>query len=114
MFQAKHQTQTKYLSNMKLQELIISVNEKKLSREQLEKYSDQLSMLFAQMMLEMAELEKEEALFLGKESEKSVAQRKIEWKITKSGQRLIELKRYSLSIKEMLRSLKSRIYQLIY
>ena len=101
---------------MQLRELIIAVKEKNLSKDQLEDYRDQMSNLFAQMQLEIAELEKEEALFLEHEQNAqdrpSVAQSKINWKATKSGQREIELKRYCLATKEMLNSLKSRLYSI--
>lgn len=105
---------------MKLIELIKAVREEKLTREQLEAYQDQMSYLFADLQLEMAELEKEEAQFMGTWAENnegveaSVAYKKVMWKSTKSGQRLIELKRYALATKEMINSLKSRIYKLIY
>lgn len=98
---------------MKLQELITQVKEQNLTKEQIEKYRDQMSNLFAEIQLEMAELEKEEALFMyGKTDTQSVASRKIEWKSEKSGQRLILLKRYTLALKELLNSLKSRLYSL--
>ena len=98
---------------MTLQELITSVKERNLSKDQLEDYRDQMSQLFAQMQLEIAELEKEEALFMNMNSDtKSVAQRKIEWKAKQTGRRLIELKRYCLATKELLNSLKSRLYSI--
>jgi len=99
---------------MELKTLIIAVKEKNLSKEQLEAYSDQMSQLFAEMMLEMSELEKEEALFMERTITPSVAATKIKWKATPSGQRLIVLKRYTLATKELLNSLKSRVYRLIY
>lgn len=103
---------------MELKTLITSVREKNLSKEQLESYADELSNLFAQMTLEIAELEKEEAMFMAQEEEKgkelSVAQKKINWKATKSGQRLIVLKRYLVATKELINSLKSRTYRLIF
>lgn len=97
---------------MQLSELIIAVKEEGLSKDQLENYRDQMSNLFAQMQIEMSNLEKEEALYMNQNSEKSVAQRKIEWKATLSGQRLITLKRYCLATKELLNSLKSRLYSI--
>lgn len=101
------------LITMKLIELIQAVKEKNLSKDQLENYRDELSGLFAQMQLEMANLEKEEAYFLSmKKQDESVAQIKIAWKATNSGQRLIELKRYALACKELLNSLKSRLYSI--
>lgn len=101
---------------MTLLELITKVKDETLSKEDLEKYRDQLSNLFSSMQIEMAELEKSEALFMGKSEldGSSVAQRKIYFKATPTGQRLITLKRYALATKEMINSLKSRIYDKIY
>ena len=96
-----------------LKDLIVSVKEKNLSKDQLEGYRDQLSGLYAEMQLEMAEIEKEEALFLdSKEEKQSVAEIKIKWKATEKGQREIMLKRYCLATKELLNSLKSRLYSI--
>jgi hypothetical protein len=99
---------------MKLPDLIIAVKERNLTKDQLEAYRDDISGVFAQMQLEMAELEKSEALVMGHESyaEFSVAERKVKWKVSPKGQRLIELKRYSLACKELLNSLKSRLYSI--
>ncbi|MEI6532474.1 MAG: hypothetical protein WCO06_01400 [Candidatus Roizmanbacteria bacterium] len=102
---------------MTLSELLVKIKEKSLSQEQLESYGDEMSALFSQMQLEMADLEKEEALFLdhcvGAEDKISVAESKIKWKATPKGQRLIVLKRYSVATKEMINSLKSRTFRLI-
>lgn len=98
---------------MTLNELIIAVKEHNLNKDQLEDYRNKMSELFAQMQIEMADIEKNEALFMGnKTSEQSVAEMKVSWKATKDGQRLIVLKRYSLALKEMLNSLKSRLYSI--
>ena len=99
--------------NMKLQELILAVKDQSLNKDQLEDYRNQMSELFAQMQLEMADIEKIEALFMNmKEDRQSVADRKIQWKATEEGQRLIVLKRYALATKEMLNSLRSRLYSI--
>ena len=101
------------MSNISLKDLIVAVKEKNLSKDELEAYRDQMSHLFAEIMLETADKEKEEAIFMGdKKAEDSVAGRKIEWKATQSGQRLIVLKRYALALKELLSSLKSRLYSI--
>jgi hypothetical protein len=98
---------------MKLQDLILAVKEKNLTKDQLEAYRNDMSDVFAQMQMEIADLEKEEALFMnGKSDTESVANRKITWKATQSGQRLIVLKRYCLATKELLNSLKSRLYSI--
>lgn len=96
---------------MKLSELILSVKEKNLSKDQLEDYRDQLSQLFAEMQMEMADIEKEEALLMEKTEGTAIA-RKIAWRATEKGQRLIVLKRYTLATKELLNSLKSRLYSI--
>lgn len=100
---------------MKLEELIKSVREEKLDKEQLENYRNEISNLFAQMQLEMASLEKSEAIFMNDvqpDEHMTVAKAKVLWKATEKGQRLIVLKRYALACKELLNSLKSRLYSI--
>jgi len=105
---------------MTLKELIVAVKEKNLTKEQLEAYADQMSSLFAEMQLEIAELEKLKALYfegnqvglMGETVSDISIKRK--WSATKEGQREITLKRYCLATKELLNSLKSRVYRLIY
>lgn len=96
---------------MTLKDLIISVKEKNLSKDQLEDYRDQLSNLFAEMQMEIADLEKEEAIFM-EATDTTVARAKVIWKATEKGKRLIVLKRYCLATKELLNSLKSRLYSI--
>lgn len=96
---------------MKLLDLITAVKEQNLTKDQIEGYRDQMSALYAQMQLEMADLEKLEARY-PTENFKSAIERKNSWKATPSGQRLIELKRYCLATKELLNSLKSRLYSI--
>jgi len=100
---------------MKLIEVLKLVREENLDKEQLENYFTSLSGLFSDLQIELASLEKEEAIFMAKEQEMnvSVAQRKILWKSTESGQRLIMLKRYATATSTQLRSLKTRIYALL-
>jgi hypothetical protein len=97
---------------MELRELITAVKEKSLSKDQLEGYRDSMSSLFAEMQMELADLEKEEALYTEQSEEKTAIARKIKWKATARGQREILLKRYCLATKEMLNSLKSRLYSI--
>lgn len=95
---------------MKLTELIQQVKEQNLTKDQLEGYRDQLSGLFAEMQIEMAELEKKEAVF-SHDFPTAVA-RKNAWKATEDGQRLIVLKRYATATKEMLSSLRNRLFNI--
>src|SRR5262245_22561932 len=100
---------------MKLVEVLKLVREETLTKEQLEGYYTALSGLFADLQVELADLEKEEAIFLAKERdiEISVAAKKILWKATPQGQRLIMLKRYATATSTQLRSLKTRIYSML-
>lgn len=101
---------------MQLKDLILAVKEKNLTKDQLESYRDEMSHVYAEMQMEMADLEKYEALFIENYpiSEdgrfQSAIARKNAWKATNKGQRLIVLKRYCLATKELLNSLKSRLY----
>lgn len=95
---------------MTLKELFIAVKEKNLSKTQLEEYRDELSSLFAQIHLEMAEKEKAEALFIVESKLASDVAKKRIWNATPDGQRLIDLKHMSKGAEKILSSLKSRLY----
>lgn len=111
---------------MILKDLIVAVKEKNLSKDQLEDYREQLSGLYADMQIEMAELEKAGALFFEeyRENHKEYATDspktiyptdisiKRKWQASEKGQRLLLLKRYCLATKELLNSLKSRLYSI--
>lgn len=108
-----------------LKDLIVSVKEKNLSKDQLEGYRDELSGLYADMQMELAEVEKEKALFFEEKGKPflpsglstgylpipSDISIKRHWQADKRGLREITLKRYCLATKELLNSLKSRLYQ---
>lgn len=99
---------------MNLSEAIKSVREENLTKSQLENYHSQMSLLLAEMQIEASELEKDEAMFLvEREASESVISRKVSWKATQGGQRLIVLKRYISAVKTLLGSIKNRLY-LIY
>lgn len=104
----------------KLLELIKEVQELNLTKQQLEDYHSSLTNLYAQMMWEMAELEKKEAIYFlehktmynlkGETTERSDVAIKRMWRGTPEGQRLIELKNYDKATSKVLSSLKSRMY----
>jgi predicted metal-binding transcription factor (methanogenesis marker protein 9) len=95
-----------------LVEAILAVREQNLTKSQLEDYS-QMSLLLSEMLVEASDLEKEEALFLAERAVgESVIARKITFKTTASGQRLIVLKRYISAVRTLLGSIKSRLYQI--
>lgn len=103
---------------MKLVELFEAVKEKNLTKTQLEDYHASLTSLFAQMHLEMANLEKIEAIFFLDSKRKSVEVNKEitdigikrAWNASEGGQRLIELKHFTKATEKILSSVKSRIY----
>ncbi len=97
---------------MKLKDLILAIKEKNLDKSALENYRDELSGLFAQMCLEMADIQKEKALFIDGYEAKTDIEKKRKWAVTQKGQREIELKNYQSATKEMLSSLKNRLYQI--
>ena len=100
---------------MKLEELIIAVKEQGLTKTQLESYSDSLTSLYADMNLEMAEIEKQQALFwVAKKYQGEVKATNVEvdhaWDVTDKGLRQIVLKRYIKATEKLLSSVKHRIY----
>lgn len=97
---------------MKLIDLITAVKEKNLTKDQLEAYRDDLSNVSALMFIEMADLEKAEALFLDQCVEPTESGKRRKWKAGSQGQRQIELKNYIRSADKILSSLKSRLYSI--
>lgn len=99
---------------MKLRELFEAVKDNTLSKDQLEAYRDQLASLYAEMKMEYATLEKNEAMFLLSEAmrEMPMAHRKAEWKGTNEGQRMIDLKNWMGGTNKVIDSLKSRLYSI--
>lgn len=95
---------------MRLTDLFKEVEEKNLTKTQLEDYYSELSQLMSQIAMETADLQKKEALFMTENAHQSVAQRKIDWKGTPDGQRLIDLKQFKIASGRVLDSIKTRIY----
>jgi len=101
---------------MKLQDLIMAVKEKNLSKDQLENYRDEMSHVYAEMQMELAEVEKEkalrfEAMKIATPHDSDISLKR-NWQASQKGLREIELKRYCLATKELLNSLKSRLYSI--
>lgn len=94
-----------------LRDAILAVREQNLTKSQLEDYHSQMSLLKSEMLIEASDLEKEEALFLADRAVgESVIARKITFKTTQAGQRLIVLKRYISAVSTLLNSIKNRLY----
>lgn len=96
-----------------LAEILKSVREENLSRGQLESYEQQLSGLYAEMMIELAEKKKERALYFLERQRPETSDVSIRrlFDASVDGQRLIELEAYVKAVSKMLSSIKSRIYQ---
>lgn len=109
---------------MTLKELILAVKEEGLNKDQLEQYHTEITYLDNVMRMEIAPLEKEEALFFGKckehplqtnqgqiveESDISI---KRKWKATEKGQRQIELSHYLKITPKLLQSIRTRLYSI--
>lgn len=95
---------------MKLKELILAVQEKSLTKDQLEEYRDELSNIFAQIQFELAEVRKLKALYFIEHKEKSDKATERAWQATDRGLREIELSHYAKGTEKILSSLKSRLY----
>ncbi len=95
---------------MRLLDLFKEVEESNLSKEQLEQYYSELSMLSAKISLEIATLKKAEGMFMGEKVEQPAVQRKRDWRASTEGQRLIDLEGYKKASSLVLDSIKTRIY----
>lgn len=95
---------------MKLKDLIISIKEGNLTKYQLEEYYDQISILYAEMSLDLAEVEKEEAVFLSECEEETRAGAERKWNATEKGLKGIQLKHNLRALSKLGSSLKNRIY----
>jgi hypothetical protein len=96
-----------------LTEAILAVREQNLTKTQLEDYYGQMSLLLAELQIEASELEKDEALFLADRAVgESVLARKVTFKVTPAGQRLIVIKRYISAVRTLLGSIKNRLYSI--
>lgn len=103
-----------------LSNLFTAIKDQSLSKEQLESYHSDLTNLYAQMMFEMATLEKAEALYFLEYKNMSAPNEKVTdiaikraWRGIPQGQRLIEIKNYEKATTKMLSSIKNRIYSLL-
>lgn len=94
-----------------LQDIIKGIKEENLTKDRLESYSSMLDILSAEMELSLAEIEKEEAMFLANCGEKTRASATTKWDASELGQKEIELKRNIRAVSKLASSVKTRIYQ---
>jgi len=99
---------------MKLLDLYKEIREDTFSKEQTEKYYDNLSFFDIDVTLELARLEKLEAIFylIEKESEEKKTEKDIDrkWKVTEDGGKMTLYKAYSKANARALKALQTRIY----
>ena len=95
---------------MKLIELFKAVKERNLTKDQLEEYRDDLSSLYAEMQLELAEIRKLKALYFIEKRAKTDRETERNWQGSEKGLREIELAHYLKGTEKILSSLKSRLY----
>lgn len=98
---------------MKLKDLLAAVPDKKLTKQQIEGYYDDLTHLYSGVCLELADLKKKEAFYFIDHKQDSDVATKRAWRVTPEGQRMIELDTYKNVIPKELASLKNRIYSLL-
>jgi len=94
-----------------IQDIITGIKEQNLTKFQLEEYASMLDVLSAELELELATIEKSEAIFLANCGEKTRAGATTVWEATESGQKEIELKRNIRAVSKLASSVKTRIYQ---
>lgn len=109
-----------------LVELIELVKEENLSKDMLESYHTEITYLDNILRLELAPIEKEEALYFEENKYenrlvslnqyeqivKSDIQIKRKWRATEKGQRQIELSHYLKITPKLLQSIKTRLYNI--
>jgi hypothetical protein len=99
---------------MKLLEVIKEIQEENMSKDRLESYHSRLSSYLSELSIYRATLEKEEALFMGgKSPDETVASRKVSWKASSSGQKLLGVKGEIEAVKPLISSVKSRLYNFL-
>lgn len=96
---------------MNIQDIILKIEEGNLTKNELEDYSSMLDVLGAKLELNLADIEKEEAMFLANSDEKSRAGAERAWNATLAGQNEILLKRQLRAISKLASSVKTRIFQ---
>lgn len=98
---------------MKIQELINEIKESNLTKDKLEDYSSMLDILSAELEIELADIEKAEAMYLADCGEKTRAGATTKWEASELGQKGIFLKRQLRAVSKLASSVKTRIYQRI-
>lgn len=98
-----------------LTQLIEKVKEEGLNKDQLEQYHTEITYLDNLMRMEIAPIEKAEALYfeaVRKSADERVSDVSVKrmWKATEKGQRQIELNHYLKITPKLLQSIRTRLY----
>lgn len=113
----------------KLTEMIEAVKEENLTKDQLEKYHTEITYLDNMIRMEVAPIEKDEALYFQSNKqniihsnspngfipvirERSDIEIKRMWRATEQGQRQIELNHYLKITPKLLQSIRTRLYNI--
>lgn len=94
-----------------IKDIILGIKEQNLTKFDLENYASMLDILSAELELELATVEKEEALFLANSKEKTRNGAERVFNASELGQKEIELKRNLRAISKLASSVKTRIFQ---
>jgi hypothetical protein len=99
---------------MSLKELLLAVRDESLGKDRLEKLHSEMTHLHSDMQVELADIEKEEALFFLERTNPQTSDVSIKrlWRAGGRGQREIELNRYIKTVAKELNSLKSRLFSI--
>jgi hypothetical protein len=98
---------------MTLTELIQSIREDKLTKQQLEDYYTHLATLYAEISDRLGDLEKKEAIFMASSEEKTRAGAERVWDATEDGLEEIGLKRKLKAVEKLGSSVKHRIFNVL-
>jgi hypothetical protein len=95
---------------MNLLELFKAVKDERLPLDKLESYRDTMIHFHTDLQIEMADLEKEEAMFMVSCEEETEAGKKRMWRGSEKGLRLILINRYIKAVSKEINSLTNRIF----
>ena len=100
---------------MNVRELLDAVKDEKLSLNDLEQLRDELIHVHTSMQLELADIEKAEAMYFYDNMKPDVSDISIKrtWRVIPKGQRQIELNRWIKAVVKETDSLKNRIFAAI-
>lgn len=98
---------------MDIRTLAKEVKEANLTKDQLEHYYTELTSLYAEMTLDLSDLEKAEAVYLNECGEKTRSGAEMKWYASEKGQKQIELKHSTRAISKLASSVKNRIYKIL-